>query len=528
MRLGELISGLPIDIARARPGADDPRIGDITEDSRTALPGSLFVARPGAAADGRDFAHDAAAAGATAILTDRKAPLQALPQHLPVAVCDDVPLMTARLAERLFGDPSQKLLLVGVTGTNGKSTVTALIHQLLNRAGIRCGMISTVDVDDGIETAPAAMTTPPAIELSRTLATMVETGCHAAAVEISSHALDQKRADALAFDAAVFTNITGDHLDYHRSFDAYLAAKRRLLDLLDNAPGRTPTPGPAILNTDDPHIRAFQPRRPLRCAAHDNAADWTVQRTRSSLEGDRLEIRGPAEPDQTTAPHFSTRVSLFGPHNAINTLQALAAAWAILEAAGIEPETRRRRLADALTLIHPPRGRLEPVHTPADDIAVFVDFAHTHDAIERALRAVRQTMPARAALHAVFGCGGLRDRTKRPRMGRAAAEIAERVTITSDNPRAESPSAIVDEILAGIPRQRRSHVQIHIDRAEAIRNAIEQAEPGDAVVIAGKGHETEQILPDGRGGTSTRHFSDQDTARRALAERRERSGITVP
>ena len=529
MLLGELISGLPISIARALPGdTADPRIGDITEDSNTAVPGSLFIARPGRRADGRTFAHAAAAGGAAAILTDKDADLDALPERIPVAVCDDVPLMTALLAERLFAHPSRRLLLVGVTGTNGKSTVTALIHQLLNRAGVRCGMISTVDVDDGTETAPAVMTTPPAVELSRTLATMVESRCNAAVVEVSSHALDQKRADALAFNAAVFTNITGDHLDYHRSFEAYTAAKNRLVELLDTAPLDTPDPAPAIINADDPILRQFKPRRPIRCAARDTSADWLVHRVSSSLHGERLEITGPPTPGVAPAPRFNTRVSLFGPHNAINTTQALAAAWEILAAAGVEPETRRRKLADALTLIHPPRGRLEPVHADEDDIAVFVDFAHTHDALERALNAVRQTMPARAALVAVFGCGGQRDRTKRPRMGHAAATIADRVIITSDNPRTESPAAIIDEILAGIPPERRSCAEVLIDREHAIRTAIEQADPGDVVVIAGKGHETEQILPDGRGGTITRRFIDQNAARAALAQRRARSGIAVP
>lgn len=535
MRLGELVNGLPIDIARGGPdAADTVRIGDITEDSRTAVPGSLFVARRGRSADGRAFVRQAAESGAAAILTDRDTDPDTLPGRLPVVVCDDVPLMTALLAERLYDHPGRRLLLVGVTGTNGKSTVTSIVHQLLNRAGLRCGMISTVDVDDGAETAPAVMTTPPAIEMSRTLATMVETGCKAAAVEVSSHALDQKRADGLSFDAAVFTNVTGDHLDYHESFEAYVAAKRRLLALLDSASGEAEESGDpggiAVLNADDPTVRTFEARRPVWCSASpqdDDWAGWTVRRTGSTLDGERLEITGPPPTDGSTRPRINARVALFGPHNAMNTLQAIAVSWNMLGRAGIEPVRRRRLLTDALTLVHPPRGRLEPIHKADDDIAVFVDFAHTDDALVRALEAVRQAMPRDASLWVVFGCGGERDRTKRPRMGRAAAAGADRVIVTSDNPRTESPGAIVDEVLAGIPADRRDRVEVQIDRAAAIERAIASARRGDVVLIAGKGHETEQILPDGRGGRIARRFVDQEAARAALGFRRARTGLVV-
>ncbi|MBZ0171163.1 MAG: UDP-N-acetylmuramyl-tripeptide synthetase, partial [Phycisphaerales bacterium] len=385
MLLGELIDGLPIEIARG--DAATVRVCDLTEDSRTAVPGSLFIARCGLTVDGRVYAHDAVLMGACAILTDAGADLTTLPARVPVVVCADVPLMTALLAERLFGHPSRRLLLVGVTGTNGKTTVTHLIHQLLNRCGVRCGMIGTVEVDDGTEIAPAVMTTPPAIETSRTLATMVESRCDAAVMEVSSHALDQKRADGLSFDAAVFTNVSGDHGDYHESFETYVAAKRRLIGLLDSGVG-----GPAVLNADDPLVGSCEAARPVRCGMHAGTGlDWAVERRGSTLDGERVSVRG--EGIEITA-----RVALFGAHNAMNTLQAVAVTWDLLGRAGLAPELRRRMIADALTLVHPPRGRLEPMHGAGDDIAVFVDFAHTDDALSRSLEALREAKPSAARL----------------------------------------------------------------------------------------------------------------------------------
>jgi UDP-N-acetylmuramoyl-L-alanyl-D-glutamate--2,6-diaminopimelate ligase len=505
MLLSELIAGLGIEIVRG----GDARIGDLTEDSRTAVPGSLFVARRGLTSDGLSFARDAADAGAVAVLTGEGVDPGALPDGPAVAVCRDVERTTALLAERLHGNPSGRLLVIGVTGTNGKTTVAHLVHQLLNRSGLRCGLIGTIRVDDGTEIAPASMTTPPAIELSRTLATMVESGCDAAVMEVSSHALAQARADGIAFDAGVFTNISGDHLDYHPSFEAYLAAKRRLFELLGDR-------GPAVLNRDDAIVRNTPAVRPVTCSAEGDA-DWTVRRGTPTLEGERLEIRGPDAA-------FDATVELVGAHNAMNVAQALGVSWAMLERAGVEPERRRKLLADALTLAHPPSGRLEPVHDAGDEVRVFVDYAHTDDALTRTLAAVREARPAGSALWVVFGCGGDRDRTKRSRMGLAASSGADRVVVTSDNPRTEPASRIVADILEGMPRDERERARVHVDRERAIHAAIAEAAPGDVVVIAGKGHETEQILPDDRGGTVARRFVDREVARAALARRRSPAG----
>lgn len=507
MLLAELFDHLPITVIRD----GGVRVTDLTEDSRTAMPGSLFIARTGHASDGLAYIGDAVTAGAVAVLTTPDADVAAVPDRVALAVCDDVRLMTARLAERMFGNPSGRLLLAGITGTNGKSTVAHLVHGLLNRCGVRSGVIGTVGVDDGTEFAPSPLTTPPAIELSRTLATMVEAGCQACVMEVSSHALDQRRADGLAFDAAVFTNLSGDHADYHPTPGHYLAAKRRLL-------GMVPEGGPVVLNADEPDVAQSDPggRRRVMCAlagAESADADWVVRRGRVSIEGETITIEHAGRSLGATIP-------LIGPFNAMNAAQAVAVAWELLGQAGVDDQDRWARIGRALSLATAPRGRLEPVHGPGDDVSVFVDFAHTDDALDRALGAVREACTAGTQLTAVFGCGGDRDTSKRPRMGAAAAAHADRIVITSDNPRSEPPERIVSEIMTGIPASRRADVVVLIERGRAIREAIIGARPGGVVVIAGKGHETDQIGVDASGRRATRGFVDQDVARETLAERR--------
>jgi UDP-N-acetylmuramoyl-L-alanyl-D-glutamate--2,6-diaminopimelate ligase len=447
----ELIRGLPVTVARGDTAS--VRIGDLTEDSRTVVPGSLFVARAGLKTDGRAYAARAVEAGATAILTDSGSEPGGLPAGVPVLVADDVRLAGAVLAERLCGSPSRRLLLVGVTGTNGKSTVTHLIHQILNRSGLRCGMIGTVQVDDGTEVAPSAMTTPPAAELSRTLATMVDAGCDAAAMEVSSHAIDQRRTAGLSFDAAVFTNITGDHLDYHGTFEAYLETKRELFRQLDRGGGDDRGGGgPAVLNDDDPNVAATEARDPVRCSlSRAVAGGWRVERGEATVDGERLALALGEAGD----PVIRARVPLIGAYNAMNTAQAVAVAWRLLERAGVGAPERARRIADALSLVGAPPGRLEPVHIPADDLRVFVDYAHTDDALARVLETLRTVVPEGAALWCVFGCGGDRDRSKRPRMARAVVDGSDRPVLTSDNPRTEPPSRILGDVLEGLSRDER-------------------------------------------------------------------------
>ena len=532
MTLSELIEGLPVWVTNT-PDPAAVRICDITEDSRTALPGSLFVARVGLKADGRAFVADAAAAGAVAILTDDETLAAPAGRSLAVVRCDDARLAAALMAERFFGNASRGLGLVGVTGTNGKSTITFLVWKMMNGVGRRAGLVGTVIVDDGREVAAASMTTPPAIELSRILASIVEAGGEAAALEVSSHSLDQHRAGALRFRAAVFTNLTGDHLDYHKTMEAYADAKARLFGLVEDG-------GWAIVNGQDAAaermVRGFGGRvmwceigvggpergpKGLDVALVDRCLAVVGEQT---IEGTELTLTGPWGTVQARTP-------LIGAYNAMNVLQAVASCHAL----GLDVGEIERGLAK----IEAPPGRLERVSTAGDDLSVFVDYAHSDDSLRSVLFAVGAVMEGRAhaggrvrtvagsvagrgvepKLWAVFGCGGDKDRTKRPRMGHAAAELADRVVVTSDNPRTERPSAIIDEVLSGIPESDRARVVIQADRARAIRHAIAEAEPGDVVVIAGKGHETEQILPDGAGGTLKVQFDDREVARAALAER---------
>ncbi len=510
MDLASLIDGLGVTIANG--DASSVRICDVTEDSRTAVPGSLFVARRGGTFDGRRFAGPAIECGAAAVLTDD--PGIELPRYpkATLLVTDDVPGVSARIAERFYGEPSKKLVLVGVTGTNGKTTVAHLVQQMLNAGGVRCGLIGTVDVDDGREVAPASMTTPPAVELSRTLATMVEHGLAAAVMEVSSHALDQGRAAALAFDVCVFTNLSGDHLDYHKTMDAYAASKARLFDLLGDD-------GARVLNADDPahaDVGGADGAGVQLCSMLGaRGASWTAKQGRATSAGTPIHLQGPGV-------DVSADLPLLGAHNAMNALQAVAAGAAAMRRCGRTDEQVIASARETLASARAPRGRLERVSGDNDDITVLVDFAHTDDALEKTLVGVRPVVPEDASLWVLVGCGGNKDETKRPRMGRIAATLADRAIFTADNPRTEPPGRIISQMIEGVSESQRPAVVVQADRGRAIAHAVEQARPGDVVVIAGKGHETQQELPGADGGVICIAFDDREVARRALALRRVR------
>ena len=509
MNLAALIEGLAVRAVRGDPAS--VRVCDLTEDSRTAVPGSLFVARRGLTFDGRGFIEPAIECGATSVLTDDEhveiPPLSPAHKSVCVLATDDIPRVSAQMAERFYGDPSSKLSLIGVTGTNGKTTVGHLIHQLLNAAGLRCGLIGTVEVDDGREVAPASMTTPPAIELSRTLSQIVEHRGKAAVMEVSSHALDQGRAGALAFDGAVFTNLSGDHLDYHKTMDEYARAKGRLFAAL-------PGEGGAIVNADDPRCAQMTGGRRITCSAIGRA-DWTVAVKAGSLDGSDLEIRGPNIA-------IDARVPLFGDHNAMNTLEAVACACDVLRRHGRSDESIAEDLTSALPRTHAPAGRMERVSTSADAATVFVDFAHTDDALDKCLASVRTHLPEGRDLWVVIGCGGNKDQTKRPRMGRVAAERATRAVFTSDNPRTEPPNDIITGMMEGVEQAKRHDVLVHADRRCAIRAAIEGAGKGDVIVLAGRGHESEQEVAAPEGGVVRVPLDDRKIARDVLREVRLR------
>ncbi|MCH8830421.1 MAG: UDP-N-acetylmuramoyl-L-alanyl-D-glutamate--2,6-diaminopimelate ligase, partial [Planctomycetes bacterium] len=413
----------------------------------------------------------------------------------------DVPLALAQLAERFYGSPSSKLKLIGVTGTNGKTSIVHLVQQLLGAAGCDCGQISTVSVRDGKGWARASMTTPPALELSYSLSTMVEAGFGAVAIEVSSHGLDQKRTAALEFDAAIFTNLTGDHQDYHGSMEAYLAAKAQLFESL--SPDAV-----AIVNIDDPNADRMVERssaRVLRCSIESHpAADCSAQHGPWRTGGVQAQFMGPWG-------EVSGTLGLLGRFNLLNVLQSIAAAYV----AGVSMEGIER----ALSTLIAPAGRLERVAIESNDEPtprVYVDYAHTDDALRHCLRFLRKM--TRGRVICVFGAGGDRDKTKRPLLGRAGAE-ADLSIITSDNPRTENPDEIIKDILSGFPTSS-TGVLVEADRRQAIQRAVEQAEPGDCVLVAGKGHETYQTV-----GMKRIPFDDVLVVREALENRLQPAGF---
>ncbi len=503
MRLDQLLQSAPASILR---GHDAP-ISSITEDSRAVTPAALFIARPGLTHDARRFIPDALRLGAAAILTD-PASAPSIPPSVPLAVSHDLPLALARVAESFYGNPASKLSVAAVTGTNGKTTTSFLLRHILSYSR-PTGLITTVLIDTHSAKHKAVMTTPSAIDISRSLAEMVHAGCESAVLETSSHALHQKRVAAIPFRAAVFTNLTGDHLDYHKTMDEYAAAKAILFESLDEHAA-------AIVNMDDPwslrmirdcpaHIYACSLGSPL-----DRAASWSFCHAQFLSPPSASPLVGLTGPWGV----IDTELPLVGAHNLMNALQAAAAAYAL----GCPPSDIRRALASAPA----PPGRLEPVRRRADSpepISVFVDYAHTDDALARALAALRPLVPQAASLRVIFGCGGDRDRTKRPRMAAAAEQHADHVVVTSDNPRTEDPQAIIDMVLQGFSPLARARALTDTDRERAIRAVIASANEGDIVLIAGKGHEDYQILPDGHGGTTRRHFDDRLVALDALHAR---------
>ena len=497
------------------------RICDLTEDSRTAVPGSLFIARRGTKADGCRYIEPAIQCGAVAIITDRGDVLDELDPVLAskvvVYVSDRITRDGALIAERFYGNPAKELLIAGITGTNGKTTITHMAHQLIEAAGVRCGLIGTVEIDDGRECARAAMTTPPAVELSRTLATMREHGCQAVVMEVSSHALDQGRVDAMRFDACAFTNLTGDHLDYHQTIEHYQQSKAGLFELLKDD-------GLAAIGerADDAHgsSQRMSDACPKSAQIVRCVDGKSVRISDESIAGMTLEMTTPMG-------EISARVPIFGGYNATNTHQAVLIAQHVLSRAGLDHETIVREITEELTHLKLAPGRLERVHGGEDDVQVFVDFAHTDDALASVLGAVRGVLEDGAQLWCVFGCGGDRDTSKRARMGTVVSTIADRAVITSDNPRREPPSRIIDEIRTGIDESQMHKVSVQSDRSQAIAFAVANAKAGDVIMIAGKGHETEQISPDGMGGVRSVHFDDREHAHTALRERRLRQSTSA-
>jgi UDP-N-acetylmuramoyl-L-alanyl-D-glutamate--2,6-diaminopimelate ligase len=489
-----LIDALP---ERRVVGTPPPSVTGLTADSRRVERGDCFVAVPGFKQDARRFVPDAVARGARLVVTEGE-PLADL--SVAQVLVPSARGALARLADVYHGHPSGALTLVGITGTNGKTTTSYLVDALLRARGLATGIIGTIQYVLGGETRPASQTTPEALEIQGMLADARARGIGGVAMEVSSHALALSRVDGLDFDVAVFTNLTQDHLDFHGTLDEYRRAKRRLFELLAASPkpGRT-----AVVNADDPAGTAMVAGLDVLVLTYGlgpRALVRAVEHT-SGLDGIQLTV-------DTPRGRLTLRSALIGEHNVSNLLAAVATGLAL----GLTPDAIARALAGVGTV----PGRFEQVQA-GQPFLVVVDYAHTPDALERVLVTARKI--TRGRLGVVFGCGGDRDRGKRPIMGEIAARLADRAWITSDNPRSERPEAIVDEVLAGAARvaDAGERYVAEPDRALAIRGALGWARTGDTVVIAGKGHETYQVV-----GAHMHDFDDRAVARQILAERTTR------
>jgi UDP-N-acetylmuramoyl-L-alanyl-D-glutamate--2,6-diaminopimelate ligase len=471
MRLDGIIRGAPA-------GATDLEITGLAYDNRAAEPGTLFFCVPGFTRDGHEFAPDAIARGAVALVVERPLGL-----GVPEIEVPSVRAAMAPAAAAFYGDPTAHLETVGVTGTNGKTTTAFLVRALLEADGRQTGLLGTVKSVIGGAERPVERTTPEAIDLQRTFREMLDSGDVACAMEVSSHALELYRADAIQFAAAIFTNLTQDHLDFHGSMEEYFQAKRRLFE-----PGRARH---AVINVDDPYGARLAAELPEAVTfAIERDADYRAIDLSTGLTGSRFTVHAPDGPVELSSP-------LPGRFNVYNVLGALAAVRAV----GVSIETATSAIETAGSV----PGRFQPVDA-GQAFAVLVDYAHTPDSLENVLRAARQLTEGR--VHVVFGCGGDRDRGKRPMMGEIARRLADRVIVTSDNPRSEDPEAIIEQILVGTG----PGVEHDADRRRAIAQAIADASAGDVVVIAGKGHEQGQEFEGGR----KIPFDDVTVAREAL------------
>jgi UDP-N-acetylmuramoyl-L-alanyl-D-glutamate--2,6-diaminopimelate ligase len=469
----------------------------ITDDSRAVTRGSLFVVVKGERVDGHGFIEQAINAGAAAVVAQASVASGSVPF---VRVADSRKALGI-LGSRFHGDPSAQLKMIGVTGTNGKTTTTYLCKALLEGIGRRVGLIGTVGYQIGQETLPASHTTPGALDLQELLAKMVEGGLTTAVMEVSSHALALDRTSGCEYDVAVFTNLTQDHLDFHHTMDEYFEAK---LGLFTGLAGGQKSGKRALVNVDDPRGTAIRTASPVPVWGYaiQSQADLKAERVSLSLTGTTFTAATPAG-------SFAVESRLVGEHNVYNLLGAIGVA--------LHDGATSDQIREAAAHITNVPGRFERISS-GQDFTVVVDYAHTEDALLRLLTAAQALKTDR--IITLFGCGGDRDRGKRPKMGRVAVEYSDVVILTSDNPRTEDPMAILHEVEVGVrdALQRRSHVQYHLvpDRREAIVVAIREARMGDMVLIAGKGHEDYQII-----GTKKFHFDDREVAREAIQQLRD-------
>ncbi|MEE8581310.1 MAG: UDP-N-acetylmuramoyl-L-alanyl-D-glutamate--2,6-diaminopimelate ligase [Myxococcota bacterium] len=512
MRLSALLASLPMHLApsqwlRSSP-SEDPVIRGIAYDSRRVAPGDLFVALRGSTSDGHDHLEQAAALGAVALLLE-EAPSGGMAAERPAVIVPDTRRALAPIATRFFGEPSSECCLIGITGTNGKTSTSYLVESMLNRAGTRTGLIGTIEIRYAGHRTRAVNTTPESLDLQRTLRAMRNEGVEAVVAEVSSHGLELGRVNGCLFTVGAFTNLSQDHLDFHRDMDAYCESKLRLFReyLL---PGAS-----AVINIDDSASEKL-------CGAARDVGARLVRVTRDEgreaelqLVDSEVRLDGSRAAIQTPSGRLELSLPLVGDFN----LENLLVACGIGVALGIAPEA----IAAGVAACPQVPGRVERVTAPsADAPVVIVDYAHTPDAVDKLLRALRPL--ARGRLITLFGCGGDRDRTKRPLMAKAVERWSDRVVVTSDNPRSEDPLAILDDIergLGGLQRVETDRLDqseraycVVADRRAAVRLAIQTARPEDTVVLAGKGHEDYQIV-----GHEKLPFDDREEAMRALEHR---------
>jgi len=500
--LSKLLNGLEI---MAITGNPDVVIHGITDDSREIKLGFLFVCMPSVynspnaywvfKTDGNDYIPDAIKKGAVAIVSQN--PICNIPDNVTYVQVRDARISMSRIAAEFFNNPSEKLKVVGVTGTNGKTSTCYLARSIFSASNVNMGILGTIIQSVGKSDVPASMTTPEAHRLQKMLLDAVSEGMDGIIMEASSHALELKRVDDIKFDVAVFTNLTQDHLDFHRDMDGYLAAKIKLFhELMKND-----KPSFAIINNDDPAAKNVisNTKAEVITYAVNSKADVKILDFQSTPEGMNFKasIFGKKE--------FKARLQLLGDHNLYNALSALSI--------GVSQNFDLEAIKNGLESVSSVPGRFERVNS-GQDFTVVVDYAHTPDALERVLKAARKLTEGK--LIAVFGCGGDRDKGKRPIMGHAATELSDYSVVTSDNPRSEDPIEIISQIQAGIDKRwsEGKRYELISDRRSAIQKAINIAEKGDVVVIAGKGHENYQII-----GAKRNHFDDREEASEAIKNR---------
>jgi len=465
-------------------GCGDIHVTSVSDNSKDCSPSCLFAAVPGTRVNGSEHIQEAIAFGAQAILCSQPHSEVSIPQ----CVVPHVRSAHSILCHEMFGNPSRKLKTVGITGTNGKTTTSYLVRSILQAAGFQTGLLGTIEYHDGVDGESSHLTTPDASTTAKYLQRMCELGTTHAVFEMSSHALDQSRNAGLELDVAAVTNITQDHLDYHASFECYLESKAKIFDYLRED-------GSVVLNHDDVYTRALRGHQAIRgnVLLHSSRQQQAIfaEAVDCTLSGSTFRLHSPAG-------EVAVHTPLIGRHNVDNCLTAAAICLSL----GVEREC----IARGIEQLESVPGRLESIEL-GQGYGVFVDYAHTEDALTRSLETLK-SLTARRVI-CVFGAGGDRDRSKRPLMGKAASK-ADCVVVTSDNPRTEDPDQIIEEIIAGIPNGR-GNVDVISDRESAIRSAIHSALPGDAVLIAGKGHETYQIV-----GDEKHPFDDREVARNAL------------